>query len=334
MESQVLMERNGFSLLLVPRGNEGHGVREFRVSGTGLVAGITAGLFAVVVFVAMTVTYGSALVNQVRFLQLQRENDILRGELVQMEESVLALRNQMDLIAERDEMVRHAAELDPIAEELRRAGVGGTRRDFDREVLLLSAGTGSTVKDTQTLINQLHREAALELESLLEIGKKLSEEEAFFNGFPSIWPIDKTKYRVRVSDAYGNRTHPVTGAKDFHEGNDIVAAKGTPVRATADGRIARRQDGLKKGSNFLLGNYVKIDHGNGFETYYGHLDHLHARSRLGAQVKRGDIIGYVGNTGRTTGYHLHYEIHNKGKDVNPWHYYYDDRWIQIFGGSH
>ena len=327
------MNRNGFSLLIVPRDNKSRGVREFRLSGTALVMGAAAGLLAAVLMVAMAATYGSSVVDQVTFLKLQRENEILRMELARMNESVIALRSQMDIIAERDDILRHAAELAPLSQEIRRAGVGGTYRDFDREILLLASRSGRMVKDTQTLINQLHREAALELESLLEIESRIAESEAFFRGFPSIWPIERTKYRgVHISSSYGWRTHPVTGKpNDFHEGNDIVAPRNTPVRATADGRIDRCQDDLSKGSTFSLGNYVKIDHGNGYVTFYGHLDHLHPRVRRGASVKRGDIIGYVGNTGRTTGYHLHYEIHYNREDVNPYHHYYDDRMAEILG---
>ncbi len=320
------MDRKGFSLLFVPHGGESKkGIRELPVSGTALAVGVALTIFIMVAFVAMVFTYGSAIVNQVRFLKLQQENDILRSELAQMNESVLALRDKMDLISQRDDILRYAAELDPLSEELRRAGVGGTYRDFNREVLLLSAETGGMARDTQTVLNQLYRESALELESLLEIEATLAAEEAFLNGFPSIYPIDRSLYRTHLSSAYTWRTHPVTGRRDFHDGNDIVAARGTPVRATADGRIDATKNGLKKGSTFLLGNYVKIDHGNGYLTFYGHLDYLHPRARRGAMVKRGDIIGYVGNTGRTTGYHVHYEIHYLGQTVNPWNHYYDNR---------
>ena len=329
------MDRNGFSLLFVPHGGESRtGIREFRLSGTALTLGVSAGIALAVAFVAMVFTYGSAVVDQAHFSRLQQENEILRSELALMSENVRNLRGQMDVISQRDEILRNAAELDPLSDELRRAGVGGTYRDFDSEVLLLSAGSGSTIKDAQTTLNQLLREAALELESLLEIENALAAEEEFLRGYPSIWPIDNSLYRVRISSAFTWRTHPVTGKRDFHEGNDIVAARGTPVRATADGRIDGCQDGLRKGSTRPLGNYVKINHGNGYVTYYGHLDHLHPRSRRGARVSRGDIIGYVGNTGRTTGYHLHYEIHFDGKEVNPWHHYFDDRMDEALERKH
>jgi murein DD-endopeptidase MepM/ murein hydrolase activator NlpD len=326
------MDRNGFSLLFVPHGGESKkGIRELPISGTALVVGVALTIFIMVGFVAMVFTYGSATVDQVRFFKLQQENEILRSELAHMNESVLALREKMDLVSRRDDILRHAAELDPLSEELRQAGVGGTYRDFDSELLLISSGAGGMAKDTQSILNQLHRESAIELESLLEIEATLAAEQNFFNGFPSIYPIDRSIYRTHLSSAYTWRTHPVTGERDFHDGHDIVAARGTPVIATADGRIDGARDGLRKGSTLLLGNYVKIDHGNGYVTYYGHLDHLHPRSRRGAIVKRGDIIGYVGNTGRTTGYHLHYEIHFQRQTVNPWNHYFDDRWNDVLG---
>jgi len=326
------MDRDGFSLLFVPHGGESKkGIRELPISGTIITVGVALTIFIMVAFVAMVFTYGSASVDQVRFRKLQQENEILRSELAQMNVSVLAMRDKMDVIAQRDDILRHAAELDPLSEELRQAGVGGNYRDFDSAVLLLSANTGGMARDTQMVLNQLHRESAIELESLLEIEATLAAEEAFFNGFPSIYPIDRSLYRTHLSSAYKWRTHPVTGKRDFHDGNDIVAARGTPVIATADGRIDATQTGLKKGSIIALGNYVKIDHENGYITYYGHLDYLHPRSRRGARVKRGDIIGYVGNTGRTTGHHLHYEINYQGQTANPYYHFFNDRMNEVLG---
>lgn len=330
-EGQVLMERNGFSLLVVPRGNEARGVREIRLSGTRIVSAAAIALSLSALFVAMAVTYGSSLVDQMGYQRLQRENQVLRSQLEKMNQSVLAFSTQMEVLAERDETLRLMAEMEPLADEIRQAGVGGSYRDFDSELLFIGGATGRLAMDTQTRLNQLNREAMIELESLLDIESRLSASTEFLRGYPSIWPIDETKYRVRISSAYGWRTHPVTSLRDFHEGIDVVAPRSTPVRATADGRVDGTRDGLTQNSRYPLGNFVKLDHGNGYITYYGHLESLHPRAKNGARVKRGDIIGYVGKSGRTTGYHLHYEVLLNGDDVNPWYQYYMDRWDDMIG---
>lgn len=122
---------------------------------------------------------------------------------------------------------------------------------------------------------------------------------------PSLRPIEK----MSLSSSYGMRVHPITGRVARHNGIDIPAPRGTPIYATADGVVGRAQ--VLGG----YGNYVEINHGNGIETRYGHMSRYSVRS--GQQVKKGEVIGYVGSTGRSTGNHLHYEVRLDGTPVNP-----------------
>jgi hypothetical protein len=132
-----MMRRAGFSLLLVPHENDARGVRELRLSGTALaLLGVAAALLFVV-FVALASTYGLAVVDRVRMNRLSRENQVLQDQLAQMRTAINDLNDQMGVIARRDDAVRLAAELDPLPEELRRAGVGGSHLDFDRRVTML-----------------------------------------------------------------------------------------------------------------------------------------------------------------------------------------------------
>jgi len=328
----MLMEKQGFSLLVVPRGNEARGVREIRLSGTGIVSAAAGTLFLAVLFVAMALTYGSSLVDQVGFVRLQRENSILREQLDAMNATILDLTTQMDIVAERDENLRLMAEMEPLADEIRRAGVGGTYRDFDDELLFLTGNTGALARDTESRLNQLSREMKIELESLLEIDARFAESQEYLLGYPSITPIDQNLYRTRMSSAFKMRDDPLDPSRRrFHYGNDWAAAKGTPVRATADGIIVDRRGDVTTTGRFGFGNYVRIQHASGLETFYGHFDRLHPRSRPGARVKRGDVIGYVGKTGRSHGYHLHYAVIKDGREINPWHFYFDDRTNQALG---
>ncbi len=326
------MEKNGFSLLVVPRGNEAQGVREFRLSGIGIISTAAGSLFLAVLFVAMALTYGSSLVDQVGYVRLQRENQVLRNQLEEMNQSVLSITAQMDIIASRDEDLRIMAEMEPLADEIRQAGVGGSYRDFDLELLSLVGNTGAMARDTQSRLSQLSREMKLELESLLEINARFSESETYLLGYPSITPIDRTLYRTRMSSAFKMRDDPIDPSRRrFHAGNDWAAAKGTPVRATADGIIVDRRSDVTSTSRFGFGNFIRIEHASGLQTFYGHFDRLHPRAKNGARIKRGDVIGYVGNTGRSDGFHLHYAVVKDSREINPWHFYFDDRTSDALG---
>jgi murein DD-endopeptidase MepM/ murein hydrolase activator NlpD len=123
---------------------------------------------------------------------------------------------------------------------------------------------------------------------------------------PTINPVTGGCY---VSSGYGQRTDPFTGQNSFHEGLDISAASGTPFCATADGCVTFA------GWDGSLGNTVKVDHENGYITVYAHA--RSSRVRRGQRVRRGEVLGEVGNSGRTTGIHLHYEVREKGRPLNP-----------------
>ena len=132
----------------------------------------------------------------------------------------------------------------------------------------------------------------------------VQRRQALAAATPSIWPVPGW-----LSSPYGNRRDPFTGGPDFHPGLDISADYGEPVHATADGTIA------VAGVSGNYGNLVEIDHGYGIVTRYGHLSRF--QTTAGQQVHRGDVIGYVGSTGRSTSAHLHYEILLNGKLTNP-----------------
>ena len=133
--------------------------------------------------------------------------------------------------------------------------------------------------------------------------------------YPAIQPVAKKDFK-RISSGYSYRIHPIYKINKFHYGMDFVAPVGTPVYATADGIVEMA------GKNLGYGNYVKINHGYDYETAYGHLNSIGVRK--GQKVVRGQIIGTVGNTGISTGDHLHYEVIYRGKTVNPINYFADD----------
>jgi murein DD-endopeptidase MepM/ murein hydrolase activator NlpD len=144
----------------------------------------------------------------------------------------------------------------------------------------------------------------------------IRNKEKLLASTPAIQPVSN-KDLNRVASGFGNRIDPVYKTVKFHAGLDFSAPQGTPIYATADGRVihsGNRGDGY--------GNYVIINHGYGYETLYGHM--VRVKARGGQTVKRGEVIGWVGSTGKSTGPHLHYEVHKGGRPLDPIYFFYND----------
>jgi murein DD-endopeptidase MepM/ murein hydrolase activator NlpD len=132
---------------------------------------------------------------------------------------------------------------------------------------------------------------------------------------PAIQPVSN-KDLTRIASGFGMRIHPIYGIPKMHNGLDFTAPQGTPIYATGDGTV------VESGFDGGFGNHVQINHGYGYETVYGHM--VRIKARRGQHVKRGDLIGWVGNTGASTGPHCHYEVHINGNPVNPVYFFYND----------
>jgi murein DD-endopeptidase MepM/ murein hydrolase activator NlpD len=170
------------------------------------------------------------------------------------------------------------------------------------------------VMNSTKKMDVLRKELAIQSQSLDEILKLAKAKSNLLAAIPAIQPVRNENLK-RMASGFGYRTDPFTKARKMHEGMDFTAKLGTPIYATGDGVVARA-DNTASG----FGNHVVIRHGYGYETLYGHLSKY--KCRAGQHVKRGDIIGYVGSTGRSEGPHLHYEVHKDGNVVNPLNFYY------------
>ena len=153
----------------------------------------------------------------------------------------------------------------------------------------------------------LQSQAGSEERTLQELASAVEGQQARWASTPSIWPV-----RGWITSGYGQRISPFTGQVTVHEGLDIGAAPNAPVQAPANGRV------VSSGFDPRMGNMITLDHGYGFETHYGHLAKILVKN--GQNVNRGDIIGLVGNTGLSTGPHLHYTVKVKGHSINPERY--------------
>jgi murein DD-endopeptidase MepM/ murein hydrolase activator NlpD len=232
--------------------------------------------------------------------------DLLTQRLEQMEGVMTEIENR------DNEIYRAYFEASPIPEEQRRAGFGGVNRYKKLE----GFGNSNQIIETTKQIDILSRMLVIQSKSLEEIQQLAEKKEDFLAAIPTIQPIKKEDLK-RMASGYGWRIDPFTKKRRKHKGMDFSANRGTPIYATGDG-VIKRADNRSSG----YGRHIRIDHGFGYVSLYAHLNKYNVR--LGQKVKRGDIIGYVGNTGRSVAPHLHYEIIKEGVKVNPLNFYLDD----------
>lgn len=198
----------------------------------------------------------------------------------------------------------------PIPEEQRKAGFGGINRYKELE----GYDNSELVINTSKRVDVISKELVIQSKSLDEILKLAKEKNKLLAAIPAIQPV-KNENLKQVASGFGYRSDPFTKARKFHAGMDFSAKTGTPIYASGDG-IVERADNTASG----YGNHIVLRHGFGYETLYGHLSKY--KCKAGQHVKRGDIIGYVGSTGRSEAPHLHYEVHKNDEVVNPLNFYY------------
>ena len=218
----------------------------------------------------------------------------------------------MQGIQQRDDnLYRVVLQADPVADAVRKAGYGGTNR---YEELMDMANSDLVVNTTQKM-DMLNRQLYIQSKSFDEVVDLFKNHDEMLKCIPAIQPVANKNLKYTAS-GYGMRIDPVYKTAKFHNGMDFSANIGTPVYATGDGVI--KKAGWQSG----YGKIIVVSHGFGYETWYAHLNKYNVR--VGQKVVRGEVIGEVGNTGKSTGPHLHYEVHLKGKVVNPVNYYFMD----------
>ncbi|MBM3329800.1 MAG: M23 family metallopeptidase [Calditrichaeota bacterium] len=235
------------------------------------------------------------------------ENQSLQGQLQQMGERIQAVGERLGQLEASDDHLRLAADLPAIDPDVRRAGVGGVALDPSDYGI-----TDEVVRSYMTRLDQIEREARLQKDSYAEIERRLSERQELFAKTPSIRPVAGGY----ISSNFGIRRDPFNGRRTHHNGMDISIPRGTPVRVSADGKVVFAQ------ATPGLGKLIVIDHGFGFQTAYGHLSTINVVR--GQSVQRDQKIGLSGSSGRSSGPHLHYEVHVNGKSVDPRDFFYDD----------
>ena len=269
--------------------------------------------------------FGSALTGffmVVIFLQFfdSPKEKILNREIQQLSIQYKIIQNKLekaeivldDLQKRDDNIYRLIFEADPIPKSIRKAGYGGVNRYQN----LTGFNNSELVISTSKKIDQVTKQLYIQSKSFDEIIDLAKNKTTMLASIPAIQPVSN-KDLSRMASGFGNRIHPIYKTKKFHAGMDFSAKTGTPIYATGDGEISK-----VKRSRKGYGNHVVINHGFGYKTLYAHMSKYIVKKRQ--KVKRGDIIGYVGNTGTSVAPHLHYEVHKDGKKINPVNFYYND----------
>ncbi|OAB27909.1 Peptidase family M23 [Flavobacterium fryxellicola] len=240
-----------------------------------------------------------------------REIENLRLNYALLNKKMDQVNGVVDAIENRDNnLYRVYFNKTAIPDSIRKAGFQGK----NRYQLLEGYNNSQLVLNTTKRIDVLSKELAIQSKSLDVILKLAEAKSDFLSAIPAIQPVQNENLK-QMASGFGYRTDPFTKARKMHEGMDFTAKTGTAIYATGDGMVVKA-DNTASG----YGNHIVIRHGFGYETLYAHLSKYKARA--GQRVKRGDIIGYVGSTGRSEGPHLHYEVHKDKKVVNPLNFYY------------
>ncbi|UXP31874.1 M23 family metallopeptidase [Reichenbachiella agarivorans] len=247
--------------------------------------------------------------------QLEKENeellfyyDLLKGEMKSASEMLTSLQ-------ERDDNVyRVIFEAEPIPSSIRNAGVGGA--DRYKEIAEKGLERDDILMEAYAKIDKLKKQMYIQTKSYDELIEMASNKAAFYAALPAIQPVSNEELK-RLSSGFGYRTDPILKTRKMHLGVDFSAPKGTPIYTTGDGVVSKVHTSFGG-----YGRYVEIDHGYGYETKYAHMSAFNVKE--GQQVKRGECIGYVGNSGKSTAPHCHYEVSKDGKKINPVHFFYKD----------
>lgn len=241
----------------------------------------------------------------------KRELENLKLRYGLLDKKMAQIEDVLEGIQHRDnDIYRLYFEANPIPEEQRKAGFGGVNRYESLEGFENSEMIIDVTKKMDILSKQLY----IQSRSLDEIIGLAEDKEKLLASIPAIQPVNNEDL-TRMASGYGWRSDPFTKARKMHKGMDFTAPTGTPIYATGNGVVDRADN---RASGF--GEHIEIDHGYGYKTIYAHLSKYNVKR--GQKVKRGDLIGFVGNTGRSSGPHLHYEVHKNGKPINPINFYY------------
>lgn len=265
------------------------------------------------VFAAIIVAIAFQYIDSPKEILLRQENESLKDDYEVLQKRTDDLQKQMLELENRDNKVYRAIfESAPIPDSARLKEI-----EKNKEVQLVqSMGESELVRSITQQLNTLSMQVAFQQKSYNEIEGMIKNKQKLLAAIPAIQPMSNKDLR-HIASGFGYRVDPVYKITKFHAGLDFAASQGTPIYATADGVV--KEASYDAGG---YGNHVVINHGYSYETLYGHM--VRIKVKVGQQIKRGEVIGWVGSTGKSTGPHCHYEVHKGGQPVDPVYFFYND----------
>lgn len=279
-------------------------VKLLRVFGFVAAALVTAGLISYIAF---------QFIGSPKEKILEQQNKALKDNYKDLEEELRSVEKQMQELEKRDNNVYRAIfEANPIPDSARAKELE-TKQEIAKVEKIKDYQLVASITGT---LNNLSNRIAAQKKSYEEVEELVKNKEQLLSHTPAIQPVSN-KDLNRIASGFGYRIDPVYKTTKFHAGLDFSAPQGTPIYATANGSVTTAGS---TGNGY--GNHVVINHGYGYETLYGHM--VRVKVRNGQEVKRGEVIGWVGSTGKSTGPHCHYEVHKNGEKIDPIYFFYND----------
>jgi murein DD-endopeptidase MepM/ murein hydrolase activator NlpD len=302
-KSRKLKKKEYFTFMFLPGPNER--VRTLSISKSALKTALLS-LFGIIILSLYLVYEYNDAKDKVWELQSVREELMQQKAQVQnFALNMLDYKRQMFLLRDLDTKLRRVVSLGPRDRAQQVLGIGGPDElGIQNLATMGEKKQEEALKEMHQELSQLKGAASRQETSMQMLIEYFEDKRSLYASTPSAWPV-----RGWITSPFGNRTSPFSGILKFHEGLDIAAQTGTPVMAPADGVV------VKAGFSTGYGNMVEISHGYGIKTIFGHNSRLNVKA--GQRVKRGDVISYVGDSGSSTGPHLHYEVRLNGLPVNP-----------------
>jgi murein DD-endopeptidase MepM/ murein hydrolase activator NlpD len=270
-------------------------------------------LATAVVFGAMIMVFSYNFFDSPKEKRLKRQLEETTYQFELLKQRTDQIAEVLEDVQERDNTIyRVIFEAEPIPSSVREAGYGGV----DRYNSIRDYYNAEIIEDVTKKVDRLSKQLYIQSKSFDEVWELVKNKTQLMASIPAIQPV-ANKDLTRVASGYGWRIHPIYKTEKLHTGMDFTAAVGTEIYATGNGIVSKVE---KEGRGY--GNNIIVNHGYGYETLYGHMSKFSVKP--GQKVKRGDLLGFVGNSGTSTGPHLHYEVRKNRNPVNPVNFYYND----------
>lgn len=270
-------------------------------------------LAGAIVAALIIVAIAFQVIDSPKEMLMRQENERIKGDYRLLNNKVKSIQQQMAELEKRDNHIyREIFEANPVPDSAR-----AKRMEKQQEAQLVeSMEDNELAYSIAATLDKMMNRIAFQKKSYLEIESMVKDKEKMLAATPAIQPVSN-KDLSRVASGFGYRIDPVYKTVKMHAGLDFAAPQGTPIYATADG-VVRLAGNTGNG----YGNHVIINHGYGYETLYGHQYRI--KAKVGQKIKRGELIGWVGNTGKSTGPHLHYEVRKNKRHIDPIYFFYND----------